>query len=128
MDPGLEQLVRERAESKCEYCRMPQRFSRLQFVVDHVVARRHDGATIESNLALACPFCNSHKGPYIAGIDPQTKKMTRLFHPRQDNWEEHFRWNGHLLIGLTEMGRATIAVLAINHSASSHAKHADRRR
>ena len=41
--------------------------------------------------------------------------MTRLFHPRQDIWEEHFRWEGCLLAGLTPAGRATIAVLAINH-------------
>jgi hypothetical protein len=115
MDHALEHLVRQRAADTCEYCRLPQQFSRLTFSVDQVIARQHSGETIESNLALACGFCNRHKGPNIAGIDPDTKKMTRLFHPRRDLWAEHFRWNGPVMIGLTDVARATIAVLAINH-------------
>lgn len=63
------------------------------------------------NLALACLRCNSHKGPNLAGIDPDTGRMTRLFHPRQDIWDQHFRWNGPYLLGLTDVGRTTIAVL-----------------
>lgn len=39
----------------------------------------------------------------------------RLFHPRQDRWQNHFRWEGALLIGLTATGRATIAVLEMNN-------------
>jgi hypothetical protein len=119
MDSVLEQLVRQRAENACEYCRLPQRFSRLMFSIDHVISRQHQGPTIESNLALACGFCNRHKGPNIAGIDPQTIQMTRLFHPRRDVWTEHFRWNGSMVIGLTDIARATIAVLAINHPAQT---------
>jgi hypothetical protein len=37
-----------------------------------------------------------------------------LFHPRQDVWDDHFRWSGHVLVGRTDIGRTTIAVLAIN--------------
>jgi 5-methylcytosine-specific restriction endonuclease McrA len=70
----------------CEYCHLPQRFSKLTFPIDHVIARQHHGPTIESNLALACGFCNRHKGPNIAGLDPQTRQLTRLFHPRRDSW------------------------------------------
>ena len=116
MESVLEQFVRRRAGDACEYCRLPQRFSRLKFSVDHVIARQHRGPTIQSNLALACTFCNRHKGPNIAGIDPQTKQMVRLFDPRRDLWNEHFQWNGPVLIGETDIARATIAVLAINHS------------
>jgi hypothetical protein len=119
MDSALEQLVRHRAGNVCEYCRLPQRFSRLSFSVDHVIARQHRGPTIESNLALACACCNRHKGPNIAGIDPLTKQITRLFHPRRDVWTEHFRWNGSVIIGLTDIARATIAVLAINAPAQT---------
>lgn len=117
MDNALEQWLRQRAGNACEYCRLPQRFSRLTFALDHVIARQHRGQTAESNLALACAFCNRHKGPNIAGVDPQTRKMIRLFHPRRDVWSEHFRWTGSVLIGLTDVARATIAVLAINHPA-----------
>jgi hypothetical protein len=117
MDNALEKLVRHRAGNACEYCRLPQRFSRLKFSVDHAISRQHQGPTIESNLALACGFCNRHKGPNIAGIDPQTNQMVRLFHPRRDMWKDHFRWNGSMVIGSTDIARATIAVLAINHPA-----------
>jgi hypothetical protein len=41
--------------------------------------------------------------------------MVPLFHPRRDNWHEHFEWNGTLLVGRTPAGRATVALLAINH-------------
>jgi hypothetical protein len=119
MDNVLEQLVRHRAGNTCEYCRFPQRFSRLPFSIDHVIARQHQGLTVESNLALACAFCNRHKGPNIAGIDPQTKQLTRLFNPRKDVWREHFQWNNSIVVGLTDIARATIAVLAINHPAQT---------
>ncbi|HSZ59107.1 MAG TPA: HNH endonuclease signature motif containing protein [Tepidisphaeraceae bacterium] len=115
MDRTLEELVRQRAGNVCEYCRLPQRFSRLTFPVDHVIALQHQGPTVEGNLALACPFCNNHKGPNIAGIDSETGQLTRLFHPRRDQWSEHFGTNGPIIIGLTDIGRVTIAVLAINH-------------
>ncbi len=42
--------------------------------------------------------------------------MTRLFHPRQHVWSDHFMWNGAQLSGRTGIGRVTIHVLAINHS------------
>jgi len=37
-----------------------------------------------------------------------------LFHPRTDRWSDHFEWNGPYLVGKTDVGRATIDVLAIN--------------
>jgi hypothetical protein len=40
--------------------------------------------------------------------------MVRLFHPRRYKWNRHFRWRGPVLVGRTAIGRATIAVLAIN--------------
>jgi len=119
MNRALDQLVRRRAEFACEYCGLAQRFSRLKFSIDHVIASQHKGLTIEHNLALASPFCNLHKGPNIAGIDPQTKRMVRLFHPRKDVWKKHFQWNGSMVVGFTDIARATIAVLAMNHPAQT---------
>jgi hypothetical protein len=117
MVQSLDQLIRERAGNRCEYCHAPQRFSRLTFSIDHVVARQHGGATVESNLALACPFCNRHKGPNIAGLDPLTGQIIRLFNPRLDAWDDHFRWNGLTVAALTDVARTTISVLAMNHPA-----------
>src|SRR5207247_6649897 len=109
------QRVRERARNVCEYCRMPQEFERAPFQLEHIIAEQHGGRTAFSNLALACLRCNKHKGPNIAGIDPLTGNLVPLFHPRRQKWSRHFRWRGPYLVGRSQIGRATIMVLAINH-------------
>ncbi len=50
----------------------------------------------------------------MAGVDPNTGVIVRLYHPRQDQWNEHFRYQESVLIGKTDIGRTTIGVLAIN--------------
>ena len=67
------------------------------------------------NLALSCDYCNSYKGPHVAGVDPSDGVIVRLFHPLTDIWAEHFRWEGPVLAGRTAIGRVTISVLGINH-------------
>src|SRR5947209_952481 len=114
MDETLRQHVWDRAQAACEYCHVPQRLEIRPFQIDHVISQKHHGPTTADNLALCCYRDNSYKGPNIAGIDPDTGEVTRLFHPRRDAWEEHFQWDGPELIGLTAIGRATIDVLAIN--------------
>lgn len=114
MDRRTGHIVRLRAGGFCEYCRLPQSVAHVQFPIDHVTARQHGGSSDEDNLAVACPTCNLHKGPNIAGIDAETGKLTRLFHPRRDQWRAHFRWDGASLVGLTPVGRTTIQVLGVN--------------
>jgi hypothetical protein len=114
MDEELAQQVRRRADFYCEYCRLPVAYSPLPFEIDHIIARKHRGATVAANLALACFACNNHKGPNIAGIDPASGGVVRLFHPRRHKWTRHFRWDGPILVGRTPIGRTTIAVLEIN--------------
>src|SRR4030095_14464914 len=111
MDVRLQEQVWDRAQGRCEYCRFPAHFTRVPFQIDQIIAEKHDGPTILENLALSCFFCNRYKGTDIAGIDPQTDELTRLFHPRRDRWQEHFRWDGPFLLGLTAVGRVTIRVL-----------------
>lgn len=116
MDQALRFLVRRRAGDACEYCRLPQSASPyVRFHVEHIMARQHGGSDADDNLALACSFCNYHKGPNIAGVDPESGRLVRLFHPRQDRWSEHFAWQGAALMGRTDVSRATIVVLQINH-------------
>ena len=115
MDKKLEHRVRRRAHDCCEYCHMPQAAYRFRFPIDHIIARQHGGKTTFQNCAVACLRCNAHKGPNIAGVDPRTGEIVRLFHPRRDKWFEHFRWRGALLLGQTPIARATIVVLSINH-------------
>ena len=38
----------------------------------------------------------------------------RLFDPRQAKWREHFDWDEFEIIGLTPIGRATVATLKFN--------------
>src|SRR5262245_12781552 len=118
LSADLERRVRARAKGQCEYCRLPQSYYGLSFTIDHIVARQHGGKSQLNNLALACPRCNLNKGPNIAGIDPETKQLIPLFHPRRDRWSDHFRWRGPRLIGLTPVGRGTIQVLNINDANS----------
>jgi hypothetical protein len=93
---------------------MPQEFDDIPFEIDHIIAECHGGPTRPGNLALACFHCNSYKGPNLAGIDPNTNQVVRLFSPRRHKWERHFRWDGPALRGRTDVGRATVAVLRIN--------------
>lgn len=115
MDPALRKLVRERAGNRCEYCHVAQQHQPYApFHIDHIRAKKHRGRLTAANLALACRHCNLHKGTDIAGIDAITHRGTRLFNPRRDDWDEHFRWEGPVLVAATAVGRATIELLAIN--------------
>jgi len=50
------------------------------------------------------------------GVDPETGRQTWLFNPRRDRWKEHFAWSSDrvIIIGRTDIGRATIAALDMN--------------
>jgi len=112
--PSLRQKVWKRADACCEYCQLPQGLTVLPHETDHIVAQKHGGRTVFENLCLACAQCNAFKGPNIAGRDPVSGEVTRLFDPRQDEWTEHFHWNGAILAAKTPVGRTTAAVLNFN--------------
>jgi hypothetical protein len=115
MDDTLRQLVRDRSGGICEYCQFPEEHSFNPFQVDHVIAEKHGGPSIESNLAWSCFYCNTYKGPNVAGWIAETDEIVRLYHPRKDTWPDHFAWSGATLIRRTAIGVATIDVLRINH-------------
>lgn len=114
MDEATRQLVRTRAGDRCEYCHLPQAGHEERFSIDHIVARKHRGEDAAENLAMCCLRCNLHKGTDLSGIDPSNNQVVPLFHPRRDNWPEHFRWNGPLIVGVTPSGRATTVTLRMN--------------
>ncbi len=115
MDAATAQFVRERAEFRCEYCRLPQLLHGLRFHIEHVQARQHYGSDVPGNLALACPECNLLKGPNLSAIDLETGKIVALFNPRTQEWTDHFAFDGSRLVGLTSSGRATIGLLKLNN-------------
>ena len=107
--------VRRRAGNVCEYCRLHQNDSPLAVLhIEHIVPKIHGGTDDLDNLALACIDCNLHKGTNLTGIDPESGLITELFHPRRQQWEEHFEWVGIYLHGKTAVGRTTIRVLNMN--------------
>lgn len=112
---AVRDLVRIRAQGRCEYCRVLQEEIPLAaFHVEHIVPRQHGGADDPDNLALACNHCNLHKGPNLTGIDPETGSIVPLFNPRREAWDDHFSSKGPEIIGQTPTGRATARVLGMN--------------
>lgn len=115
MNAATKALVRARAGDCCEYCQSRQSDEPyFRFQVEHVVAKQHGGGDDAANLALACPHCNLHKGPNLAGLDPLDGSLTPLFNPRQQRWQDHFAHRGPLILGQTAVGRATVLVLNLN--------------
>lgn len=116
MDEETRRFVRARAKERCEYCGIHQRLHPdFTFHIEHIVAKQHGGGDGADNLALSCHLCNSKKGPNLSGLDPDTGLLTRLFHPRTDPWNEHFRIaEAARIIGLTDVGRTTIHLLDMN--------------
>ena len=114
MNERLRQQVRSRAGDCCEYCRVPQASDSLPFQADHIIAEFHHGLTESENLAWSCFDCNVYKGTNLAGFDAVSQAVVPLFHPRRDDWNVHFAWQGPVLAGKTDRGRATVDVLRIN--------------
>jgi hypothetical protein len=105
-------LVSLRARHCCEYCHAPEALFNFPFEVEHIAPLAHGGGDGIENLALACRACNVYKAAYLAFIGPDTDELTLLFHPRIDDWEDHFvadpttGW----VVGKTAIGRVTIHV------------------
>jgi 5-methylcytosine-specific restriction endonuclease McrA len=114
---ALVRVIRERAGYACEHCHLPQVLQEAVFRIDHVSPRNVRGPSRADNLALACVTCSLKKAARTRARDPQTKTLVPLFHPRQAQWSDHFRWSGSKLIGRTATGRATIVALGINRPA-----------
>ena len=85
------------------------------FHVEHVIPQSKGGESTLENLALACPGCNLHKADRTTAIDPLTGEQVPLFYPVRQQWSEHFRFKGYQMEGLTAVGRATVAMLDLNH-------------
>jgi hypothetical protein len=111
-----QRLIIERANGRCEYCQSLLAYAVQPFAVDHITAVSQGGITTLENLALACGGCNGHKYDKDAAIDPITGQLASLYHPRQQNWSDHFGWNDQFteVIGFTPTGRASVAALNLN--------------
>lgn len=112
---SMRRQVAERAEYRCEYCLIPEKFLASIFHVDHIRSQKHKGKTILTNLAYACPHCNQNKGSDIATfVDDENELIIRFFNPRKDVWHNHFEINNGEILSKSLIGKATISILDFN--------------
>jgi len=120
---GDKGIVRNRARNRCEYCHAPEVIAGYAFHIEHINPRDNDGEDELENYALSCMPCNRAKSNHLTGIDPRSGEQQRLFHPRQDNWSDHFRIDKNLYVrGKTAVGRATVNRLQMNQSRQLEAR------
>jgi hypothetical protein len=110
----LRRLVAERADGLCEYCLIHRDDTFFGCEIEHVIAEKHGGLTTPENLALACMTCNRFKGSDIASLSERTAQLCRLFNPRTDRWSDHFKLDGMVIRGLTDVGEVTAKLLGFN--------------
>jgi hypothetical protein len=115
MDWQTRRTVRERADDRCEYCRLRQEHASLwRHQIEHIVPRKHRGTDDLTNLGWACVRCNLGKASNLSGRDADTGEIVPLFNPRTQPWNDHFAYEGAEIIGLTATGRVTVEVLNMN--------------
>ncbi len=112
----LRREATKRAKGFCEYCRSDSDFSDSPFDVEHIIPISKNGKTEIGNLALSCHGCNLYKSNKIEAFDIVSERMSKLFTPRKDIWDEHFDWarDFTIIVGLTPIGRATVETLKLN--------------
>jgi hypothetical protein len=111
----LRREVAERAYHVCEYCLVHEDDTFWGCQVDHIVSRKHGGATKPGNLAWACACCNSAKGSDIATLVGQPPQLLRLFHPRTDRWSDCLLLTDVRIDPASPVGEGTVRLLQLNH-------------
>lgn len=109
------QFVKSRASFCCEYCRVPELFSFIGFEIDHIIASKHGGDDHTDNLAWACAICNNNKGTDVGTFLLPSLDIVRFYHPRVDNWDEHFEVSAAQILPKTKIGEATVKIFQFNH-------------
>ncbi len=114
---ALRRKILAAAHHRCGYCLTSQQISGALLHIDHIIPLARGGTSDETNLWLACAWCNSFKGVQTHAVDPLTAGEAPLFNPRVQSWSDHFRWSddGSQIVGLTPTGRATVVALRLNN-------------
>jgi HNH endonuclease len=117
---AIQRAIIALSQGYCEYCVVPEDYSTDFFNFDHVQPVSQNGRSELGNLARTCGICNGHKHDKTKAIDPLTQQVCRLYHPRQDNWKDHFEWSEDCLriIGKTAIGRTTVDLLQVNRKSN----------
>jgi len=112
----LERQVLMDAGHRCGYCQSDEILTGIPLSIEHIVPVAADGPTVRENLWRSCRPCNERKGVQTHANDPEMYESVPLYNPRSQPWNTHFAWcvDGVQILGLTPIGRATIAALQLN--------------
>lgn len=110
---AIRRAVHERANGFCEYCQTNGLVIGQAMHTEHIDP---NGGDVLENLCLACANCNLSKSVAVRAFDPLSQQIVHLFNPRQQRWNDHFRWadRGLRVEGITPVGRATAERLKMN--------------
>jgi hypothetical protein len=88
------------------------------FEVEHILPTSQGGTDHPGNLALACHSCNRFKSDFVSAVDADTNQPFRLYNPRTDIWQKHFRVDLETaeIHGISPTGRATVVRLQMNRT------------
>ncbi len=110
----LRQQVAKNANYTCEYYLTSEFFLATTFHIDHIRSIKYGGKTILQNLAYACPHCNQSKGSNIASYTNEDE-LVRLFNPRNDIWDEHFKViKSGIITPISSIGEVIVNTLSFN--------------
>lgn len=115
--PICEHVWPKADKHRCAYCLTAEAISGTSLSIDHILPRSREGLDEFENLCMCCRPCNECKARRTTGQDPLTGTDVPLFHPRRQNWSDHFTWaaGDAMIEGLTPSGRATIVALRMNN-------------
>lgn len=119
---AIKRAVYVRAKGYCEYCLTSEDNTGQTMEVEHIDP---NGGDVLENLCLSCGNCNRSKASAIEAPDPETNTLVSLFNPRTQVWLEHFQWRdeGRSILGITPIGRATVARFKMNREHMLRARH-----
>lgn len=113
---SIRNLVAERANYKCEYCKTSERNTFYKFQVDHIISLKHGGNSELLNLAYSCPICNRNKGSDLGTILKDGGPIIPFFNPRVEKWIENFDvLETGEIVGKSDSAKATLKIFGINH-------------
>ena len=110
----LRALVIQRADYRCEYCRMHQEHVAKTHEPDHIIPRKHGGPDEDDNLAWSCFICNKYKSSEVGAYDLETGELVPFFNPRSQLWDDHFLLDSGKIVPRTATGRVTERIFQLN--------------
>jgi hypothetical protein len=117
LTPALRNIIAARDQNRCVYCQSQQAISGTKFTIDHIIPQSLGGTNDPDNLCLACWDCNLSKQNRIAVLDQESGESVPLFHPVQQNWQDHFVWE--MKTGCTSLAKRPLGKPPLQHSDST---------